>query len=135
MMLRKRVRARIGRGGREVWAAKCEQCGKTLPQSKMQVDHINPAGSLKDDVGGFIDRLFCEEENMRIVCKTCHSLISLAERKGISIDEAKLEQLAIKFALLPTERQKQLLEEWGIELEKNNAKTRREAAKRYYEQD
>lgn len=39
------------------------------------MDHIEPCGSLRsfDDVGGFVSRLFCEVEGLRVLCVGCHN--------------------------------------------------------------
>ena len=40
----------------------------------LKVDHIVGAGSLNcaDDLPGFVDRLFCEQDNLQVLCETCH---------------------------------------------------------------
>ena len=51
---------------------------------EISVDHIVPAGSLKtyDDLPGFVERLFCEEDNLQILCKdNCHQAKTNKERK------------------------------------------------------
>ena len=43
-------------------------------QKEVEIDHIISCGSLKcyDDLPGFVERLFCEADNIRVVCKPCH---------------------------------------------------------------
>jgi 5-methylcytosine-specific restriction endonuclease McrA len=38
------------------------------------VDHIHPAGSLNcaADLPGFVERLFCEQDNLQVLCESCH---------------------------------------------------------------
>lgn len=61
----------------------CEMC-KVEGQGKiMEVDHINPAGSLKcyADLPGFVERLFCEADNLRVICKKCHAKVTKEHKK------------------------------------------------------
>lgn len=51
----------------------------------MNVDHILPAvdpekGFESWDV--FIDRLFCEKENLQAICVPCHKVKTQEEKKG-----------------------------------------------------
>lgn len=83
-----RKSARVERG-----KYKCNGCKKAVPfsnkvngkrQPNTFVDHINPVIDPKvgfttwDD---FIERLFCEAENLQLLCKTCHDKKSKEERK------------------------------------------------------
>lgn len=73
--------ARISRG-----VYKCEGCGVEGPASirgedgkrykNAVVDHINPI--IDPDVGfvswdDFINKLFCEKDNLQVLCHACHS--------------------------------------------------------------
>jgi hypothetical protein len=80
----------------------CSQCGKMFGISKLDVDHIIPAGSIKSwaDYSGFIQRLLCGESNMRLVCKPCHLIISAAERFQLSPLAASTHLKAVKFSKL-----------------------------------
>jgi 5-methylcytosine-specific restriction endonuclease McrA len=62
----------------------CSECGEIFKGSEVEVDHILPAGSLKtyQDLPGFVERLFCEIDNLRVVCKPCHKEITAKERKN-----------------------------------------------------
>lgn len=84
----------------QVWHCKCEICGVTGPQKDFEVDHIDPAGSLRgyEDIPGFITRLlFIGDDDLRICCKTCNSTLAY-----IQMNEHKMpieECLANKFFL------------------------------------
>ena len=70
---------------------KCAECGHWFPEKEIAVDHILPAGSLNcaEDLPGFTTRLFCEQDNLRVLCeKTCHA----AKTK---IDKENLKQLKL----------------------------------------
>lgn len=49
-------------------------CGNWFPEKEVQVDHIEECGTLKTflDASGFLERMLCEKEGMRCVCKACH---------------------------------------------------------------
>jgi len=72
-------KARVDRG-----KYRCAACDNIVPATKVVkgkrvnnvfVDHINP---VVDPSTGFttwddfIDRLFCEEDNLQVLCRTCH---------------------------------------------------------------
>jgi 5-methylcytosine-specific restriction endonuclease McrA len=46
------------------------------------VDHICPAGSLNSaqDLPDFIERLFCEVDNLQVLCETCHNAKTKLEK-------------------------------------------------------
>ncbi len=58
------------------WEYQCSECKAWFPRKSKHVDHIVEAGSLTDytDLPGFVERLFCEIDNLRVVCiKKCHN--------------------------------------------------------------
>lgn len=69
-------------GKRHRYEHQCEQCKGWFKQKDIEVNHRIPCGSLKsfDDLPGFVERLFCEEEGLEIVCKECHRKITNEER-------------------------------------------------------
>jgi hypothetical protein len=65
------TRARVKRG-----VYKCEMCGKEIKKSQMAVDHKLPIVPVTgwDTFDGFIDRLFCNPEDLQVICKEpCHA--------------------------------------------------------------
>ena len=71
-------------GKRHKFEYQCVECKKWFMDKEISVDHIVPAGSLKtyDDLPGFVERLFCEEDNLQILCKDkCHQAKTNKERK------------------------------------------------------
>ena len=52
----------------------CAFCKEWFRDKDVEVDHKDEAGSLKcfDDLPGFCERLFCEIDNLQVLCKTCH---------------------------------------------------------------
>jgi len=62
----------------------CKHCGKWFQEKKINVDHIRPAGSLNcaQDLPGFVERLFCEVDNLQVLCTTCHDKKTKLEKNG-----------------------------------------------------
>lgn len=62
----------------------CAVCKKYHPQKQIEVDHITPAGKLScyEDLPGFVERLFCGKEGLRVVCKDCHREITRQHKEN-----------------------------------------------------
>ncbi len=65
---------------------KCAKCKKHFVAADVQVDHVLPVvdpkvGFVSWDL--FIDRIFCEIENLQVMCKPCHK---------VKTEEEKLER-------------------------------------------
>ena len=58
-------------------------CKTWFPDKQINVDHIVGAGSLNcgQDLPGFVDRLFCEQDNLQVLCTTCHDHKTKLEKK------------------------------------------------------
>lgn len=87
----KRFKAPLGKDGNAVWSVNCALCLSTVRESDSHVDHIHPAGSLKDlsDIERFVTRLaIVSKDDLRIVCVECHNILTYQERMGISWEEA-----------------------------------------------
>jgi len=97
LLKEKRYRAPLGRVSKSgiaqlVWAIDCSVCAQCVKQSNAEVDHIHEAGSLKnvEDIQSFIERLaFVTSDDLRVVCKPCHKILTYASRYGVSFEEAK----------------------------------------------
>ncbi len=76
-------RAYTGTGTRSSWEYPCEQCGKWFIRAHMEVDHRTPCGTLRefDDIGPFCEKLFVEIHGWRALCKPCHLVRTLEERR------------------------------------------------------
>ncbi len=77
-------RAYKGPNKRQQWEYKCDICKEFFMEKFVEVDHLIPAGSLRcsDDLKGFIERLFCEIEHLRVLCKKCHLTITKEAKDG-----------------------------------------------------
>jgi 5-methylcytosine-specific restriction endonuclease McrA len=69
---------------RQKFEYQCAECSQWFPEKKINVDHITPAGSLRcaNDLPGFVERLFCEIDNLQILCSTCHNVKTQNEKDG-----------------------------------------------------
>jgi len=71
-------RAKVSRG---VW--KCAHCDGHFKKNEIQKDHIKPVVSTDggvNDMNTYIETLFCEPENIQILCKPCHQVKSSTEQ-------------------------------------------------------
>jgi 5-methylcytosine-specific restriction endonuclease McrA len=61
----------------------CNVCKGWFAGKEVAVDHIQPCGSLKsyEDLPRFVSTLFCEENNLQVICTACHSIKTQKERK------------------------------------------------------
>lgn len=68
---------------RQKWEYQCNSCEKWFPDKKINVDHIQPAGTLRcaNDLPGFVERLFCEIDNLQVLCEKCHNVKTQSEKK------------------------------------------------------
>ncbi len=71
------------RTGREAAHYKCATCEKLYVAKDVQVDHIEPVvspseGFVSWDV--YIQRLYCDETNLQVLCTSCHKKKTASER-------------------------------------------------------
>ena len=82
-----------------VMGAECEICNKDFPMKEIEVDHKNGGTySLKQvsDIQGFFESIcIVSEDDLRVVCKSCHGALTYAARNNISFEEAKLKKKVI----------------------------------------
>lgn len=60
---------------RQKWEYQCQECQGWFMRKNIEVDHVVPCGSLRslEDIAGFVERLFCETDGLRVLCETCHA--------------------------------------------------------------
>ena len=65
-----------GPNKRQKYEYQCNHCKKWYAEKNINVDHIIPAGTLTcaNDLPGFVERLFCEVDNLQILCTHCHDI-------------------------------------------------------------
>lgn len=73
-----------GPNKRQKFEYQCNVCKNWFPEKKINVDHIIPAGTLRcaDDLPGFVERLFCEINNLQTICTDCHDVKTKNEKDG-----------------------------------------------------
>lgn len=72
-----------GPNKRQKWEYCCAICGGWFPEKEIQVDHVEECGSLKsyEDISGFVQRLLCEVDGLRVLCKKkCHRAVTDKQR-------------------------------------------------------
>ena len=76
-------RAYKGPNKRQKFEYQCATCKGWFPEKQINVDHIVPAGSLNcaADLPGFVERLFCEIDNLQVLCESCHDKKTKLEKK------------------------------------------------------
>lgn len=98
-----------------VMGAECEICNKDFPMKEIEVDHKNGGTySLKQvsDIQGFFESIcIVSEDDLRVVCKSCHGALTYAARNNISFEEAKLKKKVINIC-----KDKKLLIDTLVEL-------------------
>lgn len=76
-------RAYKGVNKRQKFEYQCNTCKKWFPEKQINVDHIVGAGSLNcgADLEGFVERLFCEQDNLQVLCSDCHNKKTQLEKQ------------------------------------------------------
>ena len=81
-----------GKTARLVFHAKCADCGELVPETDTAVDHIKPV--VDPELGftswdDFINRLYCEEDNLQVLCNDCHLIKTADEKERAKIARRK----------------------------------------------
>jgi hypothetical protein len=68
---------------RQKYEYQCNKCKGWFPDKKINIDHIIPAGSLNcaNDLPQFVERLFCEVENLQCLCTPRHHAKTLKQKQ------------------------------------------------------
>jgi hypothetical protein len=71
-----------GPNKRQKYEYQCKKCKKWCAEKEINVDHIIPAGSLNtaQDLPQFVERLFCEQDNLQCLCLNCHDIKTQKEK-------------------------------------------------------
>lgn len=74
----------VGPNKRQKWEYHCQGCGMWLAGNKVEVDHVRPCGKLSnyDDLPDFVRRLFCEAQELRVLCESCHQNLTRCQKKA-----------------------------------------------------
>lgn len=73
-----------GSAKNQKWEYLCAVCNQYHKQKDINVDHIVACGSLNSfaDLPGFVERLFTNEDGLRVVCTDCHKEITAEQRQA-----------------------------------------------------
>lgn len=65
----------VGENKRRKFSYICSNCKGEFDSKSVNVHHIHECGSLNcgDDLKGFVERLFCEKEDLKLLCGKCHN--------------------------------------------------------------
>lgn len=68
-------RAYKGVNKRRKWEYQCNKCKQWFDNTTVSVDHIRPVGTLTkfEDLPEFVKNLFCEADNLQVLCDKCHN--------------------------------------------------------------
>lgn len=88
-ILKARLKARRAYKGdnrRQLWEYECNHCKNWFKNDHIVVDHITPVGVLRsyEDLPRVVEILFCEEDNLQVLCKNCHLEKTNAEIKELT---------------------------------------------------
>jgi 5-methylcytosine-specific restriction endonuclease McrA len=79
------------KSGREANHYRCAECDGQFVQTNVQVDHKVPIGSWSDwNVA--IEALFCEADNLQVLCKPCHKAKTKQEKEKKNKNESKVNR-------------------------------------------
>jgi hypothetical protein len=124
----------VGDNKRKKWLYRCAKCAGLFDSKSVASDHIIPCGSLscKEDIAGFIERLFVDVDGYQILCDGCHNVKTYMDKYGVTEEQAK-EALFIAKMLKKDNKQElqQLLDSHDFVC-KNNEQ-RKEALKKIYQ--
>lgn len=124
-------RAYKGPNKLQKWEFCCSLCGRWFKAKEVVVDHFPvAAGSILsvEDIGPFANNLYCEVDNLRVLDKECHDIHTVAEKNGITFDEARLLKEVIDICKKPAKEVVAFCEGWGYNKESlSNPEKRKKA--------
>jgi len=84
-----------GSNSRQKFEYQCSECKQWFSEKQIAVDHIIPAGGLNcaEDLPGFVTRLFCEQDNLTVLCEAkCHKAKTIIDKENIKLSKNNLKQ-------------------------------------------
>jgi hypothetical protein len=116
---------------RTKWLVQCECCKEMFKLSDVEINHKVGEHSLKtlEDILPFAQSILgVSYDDIEILCKGCHSILTYSQRYDMGFDEAKKEKLVIEKVNQTVAAQKKELLAAGFKAaETSNEKKRREA--------
>lgn len=124
---------------KEVWGGKCEICGNLFTAGQMHVDHKSEETAKlvkQEDIQDCFEKLMLVVfDDIRWICKECHLTHSVAQKQGISFEEAKQYQKVIAFKKLKATEQKEMLLQYGVDGSNMNSTCRVEEYRKIIEKE
>jgi hypothetical protein len=121
-----------GPNKQQKWEYQCAICQQWRKMKEVCVDHHpKPAGSILsvEDIGAFANNLYCEVDNLRVLCKEpCHAVHTLAESMGVSFEEALLQKEVIEICKKPTKEVVAFCSDYGYDAKSLSNEVKRRAA-------
>lgn len=133
LLQHKRIR-RKSISGKIIWHYQCESCGEYFKTSEVEVNHKNTVGTMtKENFGECAKRMLMVTENdLEILCKSCHGLVTYVERYGGDLRTARIAKKVITFGKLNSKEQVAKLQMAGIPLPSpNTEKARKEVVRQF----
>lgn len=119
-----------GYTGRGKKFGRCHYCGELFVASKLEVDHVEQAGTCNswDTAYSFLHNLLECSGNWVLACKPCHKAKSYSESQGVDMETATATKKAIETEKLGKEFVIDLCTKMGYNASSlTNAKLRRSA--------
>jgi len=104
----------------------CVFCKEWMAGSKLECDHIKPSEGCYDYATAEKFLWHCvglTAKDFQLACKPCHKIVTLADARGISFEDARIEKQAIAWCKNDTTYQNAELKSLGLSA--TNAKERR----------
>lgn len=83
-----------------VMGATCEICNNDFPMKLIEIDHRHGGTySLRcvDDIQKFFENVcIVTEDDLRVVCKGCHEIVSYSQKMNIPFEQARIEKQFIQ---------------------------------------
>lgn len=99
----KRVTLKTGTLKKPIYHVQCFHCHKLFKLKDIEVNHKNKCGGLSDlsKLNEFVKNLLLvQPEDLELLCKDCHAIVTYMERYGVSRREAIIEKKVIAFGKL-----------------------------------
>lgn len=115
---------------RTKWLIECNHCGKMFKLTDVNVDHVVgefPCTNREEFMSYLLSRLDVNFDDLQILCVDipnknhtgCHQIKTLAERNGLTFEQAKIEKVVIQIMNMKAGEIDAWLAERGIQTAKN----------------
>lgn len=119
-----------GENKRRQWSYKCAMCSQLFESKMVAVDHKIPAGAMscKEEVGDFVERLFCAPSGLQVLCHECHDCKTMMDKVGCTFEEARLQKDVIAICKQPVKNVKEFCYDYGYDESQLSNPDKRRAA-------